>query len=103
MMNRCERPTGAPNGRELDIMSAMNPATPVTLEQQKQWLEQWKNAGVELAAERKKALRRMSHDRALAASDALLALADPSKLSPARRKSSGLVQQQALFHRPLRK
>jgi len=80
-------------------MSAMKPATSVAPERQKQWLEQWKNAGVELAAERKKALRRMSHERVLAASDALLALADPSKLSPARRQTSGLVQQQALFHR----
>ena len=76
-------------------MKSTTPAVPVW---QKQWLEQWKNAGKELALERKKALRRMSHQQALAASEALLELADPSKMSPARRGTSGLVQQQALFH-----
>jgi hypothetical protein len=66
---------------------------------QEQWLAQWKSAEVKLAAERVKALRQMSPERALAASDILLALADPFQLSPARRKSSGLVEQQVLFHR----
>ena len=66
---------------------------------QEQWLAQWKSAEVKLAVERIKALRQMSPEQALEASDVLLGLADPSKLSPARRESSGLVKQQALFHR----
>jgi hypothetical protein len=70
---------------------------------QEQWLAQWKRAGVNLAAEREKALRQMSPQQALKASDVLLALAHPSKLSPARLKSSGLVEQLALFHRRLQK
>jgi nitroreductase len=69
----------------------------------RQWLEQWKRAGVELARERKRALRGMTDDEALAASEAVLALADPSKLSSSRRETSGLVEQQALFHSNSRK
>ena len=43
-------------------------------------------------------LQNMTDEQALAASEAVLALADPSKLSPHRRNISGLVEQQALFH-----
>ncbi len=41
----------------------------------------------------------MSAQQALAASNALLALATVVSLDPARRIGSGLVRQQALFHR----
>jgi len=76
----------------------MKPTTPPAPTWQKQWLEQWKSAGVELALERERALRDMTDEQALAASEAVLALADPSKMNPGRRNTSGLVEQQALFH-----
>ena len=76
----------------------MKPTKPTAPTWQHQWLEQWKSAAVELALERKKALREMTDEQALAASEALLALADPSALSPGRLRTSGLIEQQALFH-----
>jgi protein-disulfide isomerase-like protein with CxxC motif len=66
---------------------------------QREWARQWKEAGPALAAERRKELRHLSDERALAASEALLSLVIPSTLSPRRRRWSGLVEQQALFHR----
>jgi hypothetical protein len=63
------------------------------------WLEQWTSAGPALAALRRRTLRNLSESQALAASDAVLSLATLSPLSPRRRTHSGLVTQQALFHR----
>ncbi len=41
----------------------------------------------------------LSDERALAASEALLSLATTVTLNPGRVRWSGLVEQQALFHR----
>ena len=66
---------------------------------QREWLRQWDEAGRALAAERRKELLHLSDKRALAASEALLALVTTVTLSPGRRHWSGLVEQQALVHR----
>jgi hypothetical protein len=66
---------------------------------QREWLRQWNDAGPALAANRREELLRLSDERALAASEALLSLVTTVTLSPRRRSWSGLVEQQALFHR----
>jgi hypothetical protein len=66
---------------------------------QHEWLRQWKDAGAALAANRREELRHLSDERALAASEALLSLVTTVRLSPRRLNSSGLVEQQVLFHR----
>jgi RNA polymerase sigma-70 factor (ECF subfamily) len=81
----------------------MKESTPIAPEWQQQWLEQWNSASVELALHKKQVLQEMTHQQGVTASDTLLALADPSKLSPARRHTSGLVEQQALLHSQSRK
>lgn len=65
---------------------------------QREWLQQWNEAGRALAAERRQELIHLSDERALAASEALLALVTTVTLNPRRRSWSGLVEQQALFH-----
>ncbi len=62
-------------------------------------MEQWRAAGIALAKQRKLELRSLTDEQALAAADALLSLADPGRLPEQRRVTSGLVEQQALFHR----
>lgn len=64
-----------------------------------EWVEQWKSAAEALADRRRRDLRRMSEDEALAAAENLLSLVDTVALNPARRSSSGLVEQQAILHR----
>ena len=66
---------------------------------QREWMRQWNEAGPALAAHRRRELMRLSDERALAASEALLSLVTTVTLSPGRRSWSGLVEQQALFHR----
>lgn len=66
---------------------------------QQEWLRQWNEAGPALAAQRREDLMHLSDERALAASEALLSLVTTVTLSPGRRHWSGLVEQQALFHR----
>lgn len=66
---------------------------------QREWLRQWSDAGPALAANRREELVRLSGEHALAASEALLALVTTVSLSPQRLGWSGLVDQQALFHR----
>jgi hypothetical protein len=63
------------------------------------WLAQWLRASVALEKRRRHELRLLSESDACEASDNLLSLADPSSLPASRRFTSGLVQQQALFHR----
>ena len=65
---------------------------------QRRWVEQWKEAGKALEDQRRRELMSLTADRALAASEALLALASPERLSAERRTSSGLVEQQRLLH-----
>ncbi len=66
---------------------------------QREWLRQWNEAGPALAAQRREELLHLSDERALAASEALLSLVTTVTLSPRRSRWSGLVEQQALFHR----
>ena len=66
---------------------------------QREWLQQWSDAGPALAANRREELMHLSDERALAASEALLSLVTTVTLSPGRRRWSGLVEQQALFRR----
>jgi len=68
-------------------------------EAQREWVRQWKEAGPVLAAQRREELLRLTDERALAASEALLSLVTTATLNPGRRRYSGLVEQQALFHR----
>src|SRR5439155_13456703 len=60
---------------------------------------QWRRAAVALAEQRRRELRALSDEDALAASDALLAFAALLPLDAGRLVDSGLVRQQALFHR----
>jgi hypothetical protein len=66
---------------------------------QQLWMKQWRSASVALAEQRKRELRGLSAQQALAASDALLSLAHLLAVHPSRVADSGLVRQQALFHR----
>ena len=67
--------------------------------QELEWARQWRDAAEALADQRRRDLRQMSEADALAAADNLLSLAKTVLLSPARRASSGLVEQQAILHR----
>jgi hypothetical protein len=66
---------------------------------QRDWLRQWTGAGAALAANRREGLLHLSAERALAASEALLSLVTTVRLNPGRLCWSGLVEQQAAFHR----
>ena len=63
-------------------------------------MAQWRAAAGALEDQRKDELRSLTAQRALAASEAVLALASLRSLSEERRTHSGLVEQQRLFHRP---
>jgi hypothetical protein len=67
--------------------------------EQAAWMAQWRSAAVALAEQRERELRDLTDAEALAASEALLALACVVALDPARLTGSGLVRQQELFHR----
>jgi len=62
-------------------------------------MAQWRSAAVALAEQRERDLRDLTDAEALAASDALLALAGAVALDQGRLTGSGLVRQQELFHR----
>ena len=61
-------------------------------------MAQWRSAAVALAEQHAKELHELTDAEALAASDALLALALAIPVSADRLTSSGLVHQQRLFH-----
>jgi len=63
------------------------------------WLEQWRRAAVELEEVHRRELRALSDGAALAAAENLLSLPAALMASPARRATSGLVEQQAILHR----
>jgi hypothetical protein len=65
-------------------------------------MEQWRAAGPMLEQQRRRELQALTPERALAASNALLALATTARSSVARQTHSGLVEQQRLFHRSSR-
>ena len=63
------------------------------------WMAQWRDAAVALAEQRIRELRTLTEEDARAATLALLDLGASLPISPEREKTSGLVTQQALFHR----
>ena len=63
------------------------------------WMNQWREAAIALDEERRVALRLLSPEKALLASEALLSLADSTRSSERRRRHSGLVEMQALLSR----
>lgn len=70
-----------------------------TAAEQRRWIAQWQAARGALRAQRAAELAAMSDEQALAAADTLLTIASVAGVAPASPTSSGLVQQQALFHR----
>jgi hypothetical protein len=68
-------------------------------ETERRWAEQWREAGAALDAVRRRELRELTPERALAAMDALLSMGATTPLPAARVAFSGLVEQQALFLR----
>ena len=68
-------------------------------EVQRAWMEQWRGAGAALEEQRRAELRALTPEKALSAIEAVLPMADPRRISSHRRTHSGLVEQQALFHR----
>ena len=72
---------------------------PMDAAAQRAWMEQWRNAAMALEEQRKRELRRLSDQDALAASEAVLSLALLTPIPSARLADSGLVRQQRLFHR----
>lgn len=63
------------------------------------WMAQWRSAAVALADQRVRELRALTDEDARAAIATLLDLGASLPISPEREKTSGLVIQQALFHR----
>ncbi len=68
---------------------------------ERRWIQQWRAAREALRAQRAAELAALSNEQALAAAGALLTIGAIIGLPPARRGSSGLVEQQALFHPPV--
>lgn len=68
-------------------------------ETQRAWAVGWQRAGKALRRVQQDELRALSPAKALAAVDSLLSLGAVTPLSPARRRSSGLAEQQRLFAR----
>jgi hypothetical protein len=71
----------------------------VDLEAQKAWARTWQTTGEALEKIRRTELRALTEAKALAAADNLLSLGAGIALSPGRRGTSGLVEQQRLFSR----
>ena len=66
------------------------------------WMAQWRAAAVALAEQRVRELRALTEEDARAATLALLDLGASLPIPPEREKTSGLVIQQAMFHRKRR-
>ncbi len=66
-------------------------------------MRQWKAAGPALEELRRRELFGLTDAEALSASETLLSMAAAGRLPAHRRESSGLVEQQALFHRTRRR
>ena len=76
---------------------AHNPGMVLATPQQT-WMAQWRGAREALRVQRALELAALSDEQTLAAADVLLSLELAAALPEARRTSSGLVRQQALFH-----
>ena len=70
-----------------------------TDQQQHAWMAQWTKARVALRAQREADLRSLTAEQAVAAAEALLSIGAASPLPTGRWTTSGLVEQQSLFHR----
>ena len=66
---------------------------------QRRWMAQWRAAAGALEEQRRRELQSLTAEAALAAAEAVLALASPARLAPGRLHDSGLVRQQQLLHR----
>jgi hypothetical protein len=74
----------------------------MTGEMERAYVKRWAQTGRLLEQLRWRELAALDDRRALAASDALIEAALRVPLPPRRREWSGLVEQQALFHRATR-
>lgn len=74
----------------------------VVIDQQRQWMAQWKKAASALEAQRARELCEMTEEQAAAATEALLDLALSVPLHPSRETHSGLVDLHSYLkkHRP---
>jgi len=72
----------------------VSPPTPEEL----RWIEQWRSAGPELAAVRRRELALLTDEQARVAALELLAIAAALPIDPLRLTTSGLIEQQALLH-----
>lgn len=70
-----------------------------TPEEEQRWMAQWRSAERELAELRRHALRQMTDEEARRTSETVLSLANTIPVPPTRLTGSGLVAQQAIFHR----
>ena len=69
----------------------------------RQYVRRWAETGVVLEQLRWRELAALDEGRALRASDALLEYGSHLPMTAARRESSGLVEQQRLFQRIMRR
>ena len=69
----------------------------ISIEEQQQWLKQWRAAAQALADQKAGELYSLTEAEARKATLDLLALAGMTHLPPERLVSSGLVEQQRLF------
>jgi hypothetical protein len=65
----------------------------------RRWVNQWAETGKLLEEIHRRELREMTEEQARAASEDLLEIGASHPLSERRRSWSGLIEQQALFHR----
>ena len=65
---------------------------------ERRWIEGWRDAGTFLDQQRRRELRELTPARALILADALLSMPWPEEVLARRRATSGLFEQQALFH-----
>lgn len=70
-----------------------------TPEEQKRWMEQWKNAQAALLEQKKTELRNLTPEQALANADMLLQTPPSPWRNPELETYSGLVEQQRIFRR----
>ena len=74
-------------------------STSMTNEQHRAWMAQWRRAAVALEQVQRRELARMTDAEALAAAERVLTpVGDPYR-DPQRLHTSGLVDQQRIFHR----
>lgn len=69
------------------------------MRRERAWVAGWRRAGAALADRRARELRKLTREQALAASEALLALALMVPVDPRRVTGSGLVEEQRRFRR----